>query len=333
VVAAPPVIEQGVPRLALAGDTMLGRGVGERLRHEPVTARVAPEVLELVRDADLFVLNLEGGISDTGEPWPASHRHWFRAPPEAVDLLATLGVDCVTLANNHALDYGSDALLDTVERLRAVGIETAGAGADRRRARAPVWLRHDGFELAVLAFCDHEYQTGAGWRTPGTAFADLAKGVPRWVTVAVRDAAPRSDALLVSPHWGPNWTVAPPDPVRRAARQLVDAGATLVAGHSAHVFHGVEGRVLYDLGDLLDDFAVDDTTEPNRRTDRSLLWFVEIDRDGPTRLEAVPVTIRGCRTELAPGADAAWISSRFRSACADLGTDVREEEGRLVVTW
>ena len=78
-VAAPPVIEQGVPRLALAGDTMLGRGVGERLRHEPVTARVAPEVLELVRDADLFVLNLEGGISDTGEPWPASHRHWFRA--------------------------------------------------------------------------------------------------------------------------------------------------------------------------------------------------------------------------------------------------------------
>jgi len=318
-----------VPRLALAGEAMLGRRVGERLAHEPPSAFVAPEVLELLRDADLFVLNLEGGISATGEPWPASPRYWFRAPPEAVDILTLLGVDCVTLANNHALDYGSDALLETIARLRAVGIEVVGAGADRRQARRSVWLRHDGFQVAVVAFCDHERQYAAGRRTPGIAFADLAHGVPRWVTAAIREAARRADAVLVSPHWGPNWAAAPVDQVRRAAPALRAVGATIVAGHSAHRFQGVDGTVLYDLGHVLDDFPIN----PDRPSDRSLVWFVDLGPAGPTRLEAVPVTIRECRTELARGDDAAWIAAHLRATSAAFGTEVREEGGRLVVTW
>ena len=93
---------------------------------------------------------------------------------------------------------------------------------------------------------------------------------------------------LVSPHWGPNWTTAPPDHVRRAVPALRAAGATLVAGHSAHVFHGVEGPVLYDLGHFLDDFFDEGSTAPDRRSDRSLLWFVDLGPTGPTRLERYP---------------------------------------------
>ena len=327
------MVEQGVPRVALAGDAVLAGGVGARLLREPPTAVVAPELLELLRDADLFVLNLEGGVSAAGEPWPALHRIWYRAPPEAVDLLALLGVDCVTLANNHMLDYGVDALLDTIERLHGAGIATAGAAVDRRGARAPAWLRHGDFHLAVLSVCDHERQYAAGRRTPGIAFADLARGVPGWLARTVRDAAARADAVLVSPHWGPNWTTAPPDHVRRAVPALRAAGATLVAGHSAHVFHGVEGPVLYDLGNFFDDFFDEGTTAPDRRSDRSLLWFVDLGPTGPTRLEAVPVIVRECRTDLARGDDRAWVATRFRQACAALGTEVREEDGRLVVTW
>ena len=115
-------------RLALAGDTMLGRGVGKVLRRQPPESLVDPELVEITRGADLFVLNLECCISELGAPVPKIFN--FRAPPIAVKTLLHLGVDCVTLANNHALDYGEDALLDTFEHLRAAGIAWAGAGLD-----------------------------------------------------------------------------------------------------------------------------------------------------------------------------------------------------------
>ena len=89
----------------------------------------APEVAELTRAADAFVCNLECCISERGSRFPDRRKpFFFRAPPEAVELLVLLGTDCVTLANNHALDYGFDALVDTLDHLAAAGIATVGAG-------------------------------------------------------------------------------------------------------------------------------------------------------------------------------------------------------------
>jgi poly-gamma-glutamate synthesis protein (capsule biosynthesis protein) len=124
-------------------------------------------------------------------------------------------------------------------------------------------------------------------------------------------------------------TSAPVDHVRRAAAALVEAGATLVAGHSAHVPHGVAGPVLYDLGDFLDDYRVD----PRLRNDLGLLFLVTLDGRGPVRLEALPLKLEFCHTRLATGSDVAWMGRRFRSACAALGTTVQEDAGRLTVTW
>src|SRR6266545_3354160 len=114
--------------VALAGDTMLGRGVAETLLEAPCTPLVAPELLELTRSADLFVCNLECCVSSRGSPWPGKRFH-FRAPPVAAERLAELGVDLVTLANNHAMDFGPLALRDTIEHLAAAGVATVGAGA------------------------------------------------------------------------------------------------------------------------------------------------------------------------------------------------------------
>src|ERR671937_2052786 len=134
--------------------------------------------------------------------------------------------------------------------------------------------------------------------------------------------AVEADAVLVTPHWGPNMAAEPLPRIRRAAAGLRAAGATLVAGHSAHVFHGVEDRILYDLGDFLDDYAVD----RELRNDLGLLFLVELDRAGPVRLEAVPLELEFCHTRLATGEDAEWIRDRFIDACGRLGTEVREEE-------
>jgi len=315
-------------KLGLAGDTMLGRGVGHALTSVPPTAILAPEVLEAAHEADLFVLNLECCISERGTPWPDPHKpFFFRAPPVAVELLTLLGVDCVTLANNHALDFAADALLDTFSHLHAAGIAWVGAGADLEQAHEPVVLQHGAFRLGVLGLTDHPREYAATAARPGVAYADLDAGLPNWIRQALR--AVEADAVLVSPHWGPNMVAEPLRRIRRTARELLDAGATLVAGHSAHVFHGVEPHVIYDLGDFIDDYA----TDPMLRNDLGLLFLVTLEGSNPVRLEALPLKLDYCHTRVADGGDAAWICRHFRAACSHLGSEVHEEADRLVVSW
>ncbi|MEU1616409.1 CapA family protein [Streptomyces sp. NPDC005722] len=321
-------------KLGLAGDTMLGRTVAARLAEAPAEALFSEEVVAAAREADLFVLNLECAISDRGEPWPDPFKpFFFRAPPVAVRALAHLGVSCVNLANNHALDYGRTALLDTLEHLAGAGIAAVGAGPDEAAARAPVVLGGVGGSpaLGVLGVTDHPPEYAAGPDRPGVAYADLAGGVPRWLTDGVAGLRARAPAVLVTPHWGPNMTTGPARYIRDAAAALRTAGATLVAGTSAHVFHGVTDGVLYDLGDLVDDYA----TDPRLRNDRGLLFLVTFDPAGrrPVRLEAVPIALDLCFTRLADRGERAWIARRFRRACAAFGHEVTEEGGRLVVRW
>jgi poly-gamma-glutamate capsule biosynthesis protein CapA/YwtB (metallophosphatase superfamily) len=110
-----------VLRLALAGDTMLGRGVARAIAAG--RPPVAPEVVAVAAEADAFVLNLECCISARGRRWPDPAKPFhFRAPPAAAELLAAIGVDLVALANNHALDFGAEALLDTLTHLEAAGV-------------------------------------------------------------------------------------------------------------------------------------------------------------------------------------------------------------------
>jgi poly-gamma-glutamate capsule biosynthesis protein CapA/YwtB (metallophosphatase superfamily) len=315
--------------VALAGDTMLGRGVAERLTEDAHARLFDPRVVEFGRRADLFVLNLECCISERGSPWPDPAKpFFFRAPPQAVDVLTELGVDCVTLANNHALDFGREALLDTLRSLREAGIEVVGAGQDVREARSPVVLEAAGFRLGVLGLTDHPPDFAAAEDRPGVALADLREEVPRWVTAAVREDVGRQ-AMLVTPHWGPNMTPQPVPHVRRSAEALIEAGATLVAGHSAHVFHGIEGRVLFDLGDFVDDYAVD----PDLRNDLGLLWHVTLDETGPIRVEALPLRLEYCYTRIAEGWELDWVRRRFRAACAELGRETSERDGLLVVEF
>jgi poly-gamma-glutamate synthesis protein (capsule biosynthesis protein) len=124
-------------------------------------------------------------------------------------------------------------------------------------------------------------------------------------------------------------TSEPPEYVRRSARAVLDAGATLVAGHSAHVFHGVTPRCIYDLGDFVDDYACD----RELRNDLGLLFFVTFDGPVPVRVEALPLRLDFCFTRLATGPEQNWIMRRFESACHALGGDVARVGDRLVIEW
>jgi poly-gamma-glutamate capsule biosynthesis protein CapA/YwtB (metallophosphatase superfamily) len=272
------------PTIALLGDVMLGRAVAERLAEVSPEEVWAPEVRELCRSCDLVICNLECCISARGEPTQRVRRKpfFFRGPRQAIRSLGAIGVGVVGLANNHALDYESEALLETLELLGEAGIAVAGAGRGESEAR----------HAAIDRECDQ---------------------------------------VVAFPHWGPNMTTDPAGWQRRAAEQLQEAGADLVAGHSAHVFHGAgwgrRGPLLYDLGDALDDYAVD-------RRLRNDLGVLALWRPGDPEheLELVGLALDFCHTRLAAGHEAEWIAQRLATACEPLGTRVeRVAEQRFQV--
>lgn len=316
------------PTIALGGDTMLGRLVGEALGARPPSSLWSDELLEVFAEADVGVVNLECCISERGSPWDPGHKPFhFQAPPSAVETLTVAGVRAVWLANNHALDYGPDGLLDTFEHLARAGIAWAGAGRDRDAARRGVELEVEGVRIGLAGVADHPAAFAAGVDTPGIAWAALHDGMaPGWLLAEVRRLKSRCDLVLVGPHWGPNMRAEPQSHHPAVARELLAAGADAIAGHSAHVVQPVElfaGRpVCYDLGDLLDDYAVDEWL----RNDLGVLalWHPH------ERLELVPLKLEFCRTTLALGDDHAWVVEHVGDASRARGAEPKLESGRLV---
>jgi poly-gamma-glutamate capsule biosynthesis protein CapA/YwtB (metallophosphatase superfamily) len=311
-----------MPRIALLGDVMLGRGVAQHLDSTPAPDLWAPELRELLLGCDSVICNLECCISTRGQPTtriPAK-RFFFRAPPTAIDALGAIGVAAVGLANNHALDFEQEALLDTLDLLRGAGIEACGAGADLEAARSTKSITAGELALGIVAAADHPAEYSAAADAPGIAHADLVAGAPTWLLNRVAELRRRADLVLAFVHWGPNMTVRPAAWQQRLADELLEAGADAVAGHSSHAFHGIGirpgGIAIYDLGGALDDYAV----HPRYRNDLGLcaIWSPR----GHGGLELVGLRLRFCYTQIAKGPDAEWIATRVSGACRELGTPV-----------
>jgi len=323
-----------IPTIALLGDVMLGRLVAERVADQPPEEVWAPEVRELCGSCDLVICNLECCISSRGEPTARvrDKPFFFRGPPEAVLSLQAIGVRAVGLANNHALDYEAEALIETLELLAQAGIAVAGSGRDEFEARRGAIVEAGGRRLGLVAVSDHPREFAADPDSPGIAYANLRRGVPNWLADELARLDRECDHVVAFPHWGPNMTTQPAGWQRRAAEQLQEAGADLVAGHSAHVFHaagwGRRGPLVFDLGDALDDYAVD-------RRLRNDLGLIALWRPGDpeAELELVGLALDFCHTRLAVGEEAEWIARRLARACAALGTVVeRTAEQRFRAT-
>lgn len=242
-------------RLTIVGDLMLTRGVPD-----PVAA-LAPLRQRLAR-ADLTVGNLESTLSTDGPAQQGGDS--FGASPDLVPVLADAGFDAVSLANNHTGDYGSAALLATVEALAASSVRPFGAGADRRIAGRPAYLSAGGVTFALIGF-NAIGETPRATRT--TAGALSVRMPPRTgplnrrdlehVVNLVRRADARADAVVVLPHWGEQYTHRPEPVQREVARALVRAGADLVVGGHPHWVQGVDEvdgvPVLHSLGNFVFD--------------------------------------------------------------------------------
>jgi poly-gamma-glutamate capsule biosynthesis protein CapA/YwtB (metallophosphatase superfamily) len=317
--------------LALTGDVMLGRGVNETL-HSVRPEEPWGDALPLLLSADLRIINLECAITEYQQPWSRTPKVFhFRADPPAVEVLRAARVDACSLANNHTLDFEEHGLLDTLAYLEAAGILTSGAGPDGEQAARPVLLED---EVALVAFTDNEPSFAAGLDKPGTNYLPVSTEprVLRRVEEAVREAREAgAETIVFSNHWGPNMVLRPPEAFRRFARAVVDLGADVYYGHSAHVFQGVEvyrGKpILYDTGDFIDDYAVD----PDLRNDHSFLFRVSVDGGELRRLELFPVVLRYARVELAGGDEREEILGLMQDLSAEMGTVFDRREDRLVL--
>jgi poly-gamma-glutamate capsule biosynthesis protein CapA/YwtB (metallophosphatase superfamily) len=319
--------------IALTGDVMLGREVNRAIRR---WGTVYPwgDMLDELLQADLRLINLECDISTGGSRWSKTPKtFFFRAAPAAIETLKSAEIDCVSLANNHSLDYGEPALLETLERLDNADIKVAGAGRNHREASRPALLQAGSLSVAVIALTDNEPQWESTETEPGVNY------VPIWTHGPVFErmrritakAAERADVAIVSAHWGPNMVERPPEEFRAFARAMIDAGADIWHGHSAHIFQGIEiynGRpILYDTGDFIDDYVVD----PELRNDLSFLYRVILEDGRPRRLEMMPTIISDYQVNAALGRDAGWALNRLRGLCHEMGTDGEIRDGRLYI--
>ena len=326
-VTAPPAPLRPL-RLALAGDVMLGRNVAEAIAARGFGSPWG-DVMPLIREADLFLINLECALTRSAERWRDGRfkAFYFRAGPEVVETLRLARVDFACLANNHAADFGMEGLLETVRVLEGASIAHAGAGEDEKAARVPAVLTAGGFRVGVTAFADHPEEWAAGPRMPGINYIPISTEavVLDRVGKAIAAARDTADFVVFTIHWGPNMRNRPSSDFRDFARAVLSAGADLFWGHSAHVVQGIEfwgGKaILYDTGDLVDDYAVDG----DLRNDLSALFRVTVQPPLVVGVEAIPVVIDDMRVSLARGAQREWFRRNLASLCAERGTRVVEQ--------
>lgn len=272
-----------------------------------ISKGVLPEVIERMQAADVMMLNNEFAYSNRGTPLEEK-QFTFRARPETVSYLTDMGVDIVSLANNHACDYGPDALTDTLDTLRDAEIPYVGAGRNIDEARKPVYFIVGDLKIAIVSATQIERLD-----TPDTkeATAD-SPGVFRcWngdkLMETVREADRNSDFVVVYVHWGTENQAELDWAQLKQAPELVGAGADLIIGDHPHclqpigVIRGVP--VIYSMGNFWFNSKTLDTG----------MVEVVIDESGIVSYQFVPCLQSGCRTALLEGAEKERVLGYLRS--------------------
>lgn len=234
-----------------------------------------------IRAADYFVTNEEFPFSTRGTPAP-DKQFTFRVHPEKVKLMQEMGIDLVTLANNHALDYGRDAMLDTIDTLDHAGIRHVGAGKNLAEARKPAIVELNGRTFAFIGAT--RVYPEADWAA-GTDSAGMFSAYDGGAALAeeVKAAKQQADYVIAYVHWGIEREEMPNEVQKSIAHRLVDAGADLVVGAHPHVLQGLEYYqgvpIAYSLGNFVFGSSIPSTA----------LLQADVDDEG-IRLRLIPGT-------------------------------------------
>jgi poly-gamma-glutamate synthesis protein (capsule biosynthesis protein) len=299
-------------------------------------ARLAP---------DVRIINLETAVTTSDTPWPGKAIH-YRVHPANIPCLTTAHIDCCVLSNNHVLDWGYAGLAETLDTLRHVQVQTAGAGRTLAEAAAPAVLNVAGKgRVLVWAFGVESSGIPQSWAAtpyrPGVhLLTDLSDTTVRAIAAAVQARKHAGDIIVVSLHWGGNWGYHVPSEQRRFAQQLIDeAGVDIVHGHSSHHPKGIEvfhdKLILYGGGDFLNDYEGIRGYEAFR-DDLTLMYFVTVEPNTGMlqRLTMIPMQLKRLRANRAPTAAAQWLREVLHREGDKFGTDVvLHKDNTLSLQW
>ncbi|ASU81929.1 poly-gamma-glutamate biosynthesis protein [Nocardiopsis gilva YIM 90087] len=302
--------------IAFGGDVMFDGLLHERLDSDPATA-LGP-IADTLSSADLAMVNLETAVTGGGRRAP-DKEFVFRAPATAFDALDAAGVDVVSVANNHGMDYGVDGLRDTLRNAEEADFPVVGAGKNVDEAYAPYTTEVNGNSVAIIGATDvmdeHLVPTWtAGKDQPGLASAKYE--MRERLTAAVRSAAEQADTVVTFLHWGLEGSHCPLPHAPGLARELIDAGADAVVGGHAHVLSpgGYVGNayVHYGLGNFVFYNFSGPTAESGVLTLTMQDGAVLNDDWLPARIEGgVPIPYEGGAAD-----DARDEWERLRTSCA-----------------
>lgn len=317
--------------LVAVGDILLDRGIARRIEREG-TRVVFARVRDVISAADLAFGNLESPVTNRCERGP--QRIAFRASPRYMESLADAGFDVMSLANNHSMDCGRQGLLETMRNLRLRGLLGSGAGRTRAEAESFVIVSRKGIRIAFVSFTAIAPLPSRPPRDnePSVALASRA-ALERAVVSAGRDA----DAVVVSLHWGVEYSYRPVVEQVSLAHAAVEAGADVVLGHHPHTLAGLEvirrpstsraGRALiaYSLG----NFVFDSPRWLGRRVTESVILRFRLSRSGLVSAEVLPVVLEDYLPRPADSSEAQSILSRLAALSAELNTPMTD--GQIIL--
>ena len=275
--------------LFFGGDVLVNKRIADYYDSEGITRIVAPELLEEMVNADITMVNHEFQFSNRGTPME-DKQYTFEYDPAYVTILQDMGIDVVSLANNHSLDFGKEALIDTMETLDGAGILYAGAGTDKERAEEIQIIEKNGMKFGFVAAT--RVIPVASWNveygTPGLFAAYDYTGLVE----VVAEAEELCDYVTVYIHWGIEREAYPEDYQRDIATRCINAGADLIIGSHPHVLQGVEYienvPVFYSLGNYVFNDSLDRTAGVK----------VIVQQDGSATYQLLPANTKSSCTAL-----------------------------------
>lgn len=274
-------------------------GQGEKLENN-----IAPELIKMMRDADVCFVNNEFAYSDRGKPLE-NKMYTFRASPARASMLQEMGVDIAGLANNHVYDFGAEAMEDTFLALNQIGIDYVGAGRNLEEAMTPVYREIDGKKIAYVAASRAEK-----FKMTPQATEDAA-GILRCYDTElflqeIREARAQADYVIAIVHWGTEYSTELEEVQTATGREYIDAGADIVIGGHTHCLQGMEyykGKpILYSLGNFwFNDKPLDSMLVQVRLSGDDKASEIT---DEHVEVQIVPARQENCKTRLLEGEDA-----------------------------
>lgn len=280
-------------RIRFGGDIMLA---GSVLQHVHNYGPLFPfrNLINELSTSDIFFVNLECTLSKNNNP-PDPNKILLHTDPSVVKGLKKIGINLVSLANNHSFDYGCKAFEETCNILNENGIKTVWGGENGKQTSPFTIIESDGVRLAFLACCAQD----AGCRQFACDFVPRAADTNHdKIYKNVEEAKSLSDCVIVSVHWGEEFRDYPNQRNIRLARGLIDKGATIIVGHHARVFQGYEmyksGLIIYDLGSFI--FGNIDQGSykfklKKRKYREGILVYCEVSKNGLENFNFIPTFI------------------------------------------